>query len=138
MSRSIRSALVCLLVLAVPLQGWAAAIMLYCIAAHEAPVPEAAPDHDSVAMLHAEHRHSDATVHKHASADDANDAPSSSSAHTVSCSACSACCSGTAPPCAQFGSNAEPVSFAPLAFAVQSAPVTATGGPERPPRSSLA
>jgi hypothetical protein len=162
--RLFRNAVVWLMMLALPLQGYAAASMVNCAAGHaeHAVAPRAAqsgpqPGHyHEAATPNAGHPHAAVGTHDHAShahaghheaaADPAIEAdvaqPPVLSADDqfadAKCSACAACCSGAA----IVSSLAVPV-----VFAARTAPVLAalglpvsfiTDGPSRPPRSRLA
>lgn len=126
----VRSLWICLLALALPVQGFAAAQMMPCGPAHESM-------HD--ARMHAHepaHDHGD-QVALHAHADAAAQDPSSPLAQH-SCSACAACCVGMALP------SSAPVLAAPAESAMRDTaggaaePVFLTSGLERPPRPVLA
>lgn len=134
-----RLLLVWLIALALPIQGVAGVTMLHCGPSHHAPPAEAPHAEGGHAhhqhAVHAgavdgqhDHGHTAALGHAHHAADKA------------SCSACAACCAGTA----------LAVPMTPLVLALQDvaqehAPAAEarlaaflTGGPERPPRPSLA
>lgn len=116
-----------LLLMALPMQGYAAATMLHCGASSDRQgVAAASSHHDHAAMVastraelpgHAAHGgHADVSKAK--------------------CSACAACCMGTGLPPAAIGF--EPRATAPGPEAVVSVPavVFCTDGPDRPPRLS--
>jgi hypothetical protein len=134
MSQLVRSLFVWLLVLALPVQGWAAATMASCGQHHGAASHAAADGHAG----HDARAH-DAHGHAPADADDADlgDAePAHASAH--SCSACAACCSEGARPSPVLtvpAGAAAPTVFAALQPTVG---VFAADGPERPPRQACA
>lgn len=125
-----RLIVMCLIALALPIQGVAAATMLHCAAAtsHAA--------HGASAVAH------DEGGHHHAGAAPHDDGVSAVSHHHTggksSCSACASCCSAAALPAMPIvlasQDAAEPF------FAIPRLPVVVflTGGPERPPRTILA
>ena len=141
MWRGLRLAFVCLLAVALPLQGVTAATMTACgMAQHRTPSTEASE--------HAHHMGSDGTeghlhlageTHDHASDMHASgDATGEKPANSQKCSVCASCCVGAAVP-------AEPLSFAPVKLTDQFAPLVprsvaafVTEGLERPPRLLLA
>jgi hypothetical protein len=134
MSRFVRIALMWLIALAVPLQGFAATSMLFCGPVHEA----AAQDFHS-GLDHAKHGHS----HDHAkvAADmhvDDTHSPSVDKSSTTKCSLCAACCASAAMP-SDVGTYTPPRGQAAMLHALNSsAPVTfLTGGLDRPPRAIL-
>lgn len=122
MSSLLRSMLMCLLVLALPVQGVVAATMQFCAAAHRSQPMSADTAAEHAALGH---------VHT-AAAVDADAQPSAQS-----CSACAACCAASAPPGAPFEvPRVEPlVEPAPVAASIYSGPIGA--GLERPPKSPL-
>ena len=107
--RRFRLFLAWLLLAAIPLQGMAAASMLFCGSqAHEAAA--AAHGHDSA------HDHGDVASHVHGDAHDG-----ATVGHTdVTCSVCASCCSGAA------------ISEAAAIVAVR---LRATPPPDKPPRA---
>jgi hypothetical protein len=116
----LRTLLVCLLALALPLQGWAAATLAPCGSGHHDAVGHAA----QAGHVHAAGEH---PTHPAASAD---------ADHGHSCSACAACCSvGALPGPLPALARAEP---APAVFAliVPGVAPYAADGPERPPRNT--
>lgn len=136
MTRTLRSVLTWLLLVAVPLQGYAAAGMLFCGA-----VGERAPVAAGV-----EHHHDHATsaldvTHHHAATAGASDEGAAWDLHDVmhgKCSACSSCCSVAALPSAPMASAV----FEPRAtsFIEYERADTGRGSArlERPPRLNLA
>lgn len=145
-SRFWRALLLCVLALALPLQGAAAAAMVHCAAmpVHEpAFAPEASSHHD------AGHAHAGAPTDAIDAAADAtavHDADGSSGllakAHTAGaghqCSACAACCAGMAIPARSTVWPAEEPPSLPPPAAETSVASFISGGLERPPRSDLA
>ena len=142
MSRIWHIAVMWLLALAVPAQGFAAASMLNCGLGHHGTVS---------GQVRADHHH-DAHGHDGAAAADADEAgekvassdAEAAPAHglhknkTRSCSACASCCTAAAPPSAVPTFEAVP---APDVFQPLTSPGVAaflTSGPQRPPRSLLA
>ena len=147
MSRIWRIAVMWLLALAVPAQGFAAASMLYCGPGHHGMVSgQARADHDHDAQAHDGAAAADADdaddadEHVDVASSDAEAAPAHGvhKSKTGSCSACASCCTVTAPPSAVAAFEAVP---APDVFQPLAPPGVAaflTGGPQRPPRSFLA
>jgi hypothetical protein len=144
MWRGVRLAVMWLVALALPLQGLAAATMLSCGPGHHrmaAAQPVSAPAHDRGAHDHASASHAhDADQHEAATDPKDRDGTAAGEMHQLAkfkCSACAACCSATALPSSviTFDPQQHAADFDALPFApsVQ----FQTGGPERPPRSSL-
>jgi hypothetical protein len=132
MSQLVRSLFVWLLVLALPVQGWAAATMASC-SQHHSQSSHVAADGHGTQHAHADHGHVPADADD---ADHGDAEPSHAGAH--SCSACAACCSVGALPSPVLTVPAD--AAAPTVFAaVQPAVgVFAADGPERPPRQACA
>jgi predicted metal-binding membrane protein len=132
----LRTLWICLLLLALPVQGFAAAQMAQCGPGH-GPMRHASTgghEHEPHAQVQDQHEY-----HVHAAAH-ADEAPSDASTPPAKhhCSACAACCVGMALP------SSAPVVIAPadavrhgVATAVAD-PIFLTSGLERPPRSPLA
>ncbi|OYT98198.1 MAG: hypothetical protein CFE40_13095 [Burkholderiales bacterium PBB1] len=131
----IRSRLVLMwLVLALPLQGYAAAAMLNCVAGHHrmsAVVVSSADLPDAGKDRHAHHAHD-------AEPATALDTHSAAGLSKSKCSACAACCVGAPLPAtglvfaeaAPDGAPACACIIGPIGFL--------TDGPDRPPRTDLA
>ena len=126
MKSVVRLLLICLLALALPVQGVAAATMQFCAAAHK-----------SQTLLFEAASHSHHAVHPHGSAQHAS-ADDQDTLAKQTCSACAACCMAVAlPPAALALPAVDP--------AIEAAPMLTTAyvgpdavGLERPPRSSFA
>ena len=142
----IRTLFVWLLVLAVPVQGAAAATMAFCSPSHHGGV--AAEQMQSVGPAdHAHHTASAASEHAHhqgaASVDEVSSTPADSpsafsQASKHKCSACASCCSlGTI---LNAGLVVPTPAFSPTVFStvVASVDALAADGPDRPPRHVLA
>ena len=145
MRRLLRLALLCILALALPLQGMAAAAMTDCASGHHAAASLSAPAHPFEAGHEAHGLH-------HAGHPVATDAPLPEAAATPpaaghdtqihspgpGCSACAACCAGFALTFAPF----EVAAPDPEAGIRSPAPDGTVGNvedaPERPPRASRA
>lgn len=135
-----RLLLVWLAVLAMPLQGMAAAAMLHCASAGVArdaqrvPHGHAADGHD-----HAD-GHAHAHHHQDATGDEAGGDPSPALASDAghSCSACAACCAGAGLPAASLHLTLPELSSPPATLAVATTVSFIVSGPERPPRATLA
>ncbi len=134
----LRTLLVWMLVLAVPVQGAAAATMALCgpnhhgtVAAAQTTPPHHAEAHtQGAADAHGSHDH-----HVAAAADDSTQ-PAPADVHT--CNVCASCCSVGA--LLQSHLTLPELEFAATVFAavVTTVDPYAAGGPDRPPRTSLA
>ncbi|MGZ9059857.1 MAG: hypothetical protein ACXW14_11515 [Burkholderiaceae bacterium] len=127
--RKSTAAMVLLLILAIPFQGFAAAMQSGCALGHHRTNPGAT-------TLHQHDGHHDQAA-MHASA-----APSEADAHSVTSSAteceCGACGPGTALPVSRTDMTPTLPEAAPLGRFVDPPIIMITGGPERPPRTILA
>ncbi|MEO7581218.1 MAG: DUF2946 family protein [Massilia sp.] len=140
MKKLVKLLIVWIMLLAVPLQGFASATMMLC--APEAAAASAMPrvGHDHQAMLAAQdsahhHRH---VVAAHDAAAGEGDSHAGKADHhgAGKCGACSTCCYGAA----MAPSNVLPVgsagpAFETIPFAAGHAPAVDLAGPERPPQS---
>jgi hypothetical protein len=144
----IRTLFIWLLVLAVPVQGAAAATMAFCGPNHHGG-SASVQQQSATPAEHAHHGASAATAHEHdkvaASVDDVSAAsvdsaasPVFSKASTQKCSACASCCSLGAILNSVLAVP-EPI-FSPTVFStvVPSVDAFAADGPDRPPRYVLA
>lgn len=136
MKTALRTLWICLLLLALPVQGFAAAQMTQCGPGHERMQHASTVEHDHDPQAQAQDQHAH-HAHAAAHADDAADDGSTPPAKHH-CSACAACCVGMALP------SSAPLVVAP-AQAVRHGvtigaadPIFLTSGLERPPRSTLA
>lgn len=118
MSWLLRTLIVCTLVLALPVQGWASAVMTYCGPQGE---PTAATAGD-----HAAHGHGDAA----AAADPVN-------LGNHDCSACAACSAGVLLPTALLRLPAHEPAAGAIAWTATHMLGHVGSGLERPPRSLL-
>jgi hypothetical protein len=122
---------ICLLLLALPLQGLAAATMVFCAPGHHGSSAAAGEEHAHHAS---EHASMPASSPDHAD----SEAPAKHlRAGTMKCSACASCFFTAVPSAALVF---EPPEFGPATF-VALVPVVApfiAAGPDRPPRSFLA
>jgi hypothetical protein len=133
-----------LLLLALPLQGFAAATMLNCGPNHHRMMAAASAEPDEAHELTAagQHHHEmgmAAGEHEVASANPSGDAPSL--AHLdkfmkFKCNACAVCCMGAAMPTAIFSFEPSPPAMMPEFFVLTSHVGFVTDGPDRPPRLS--
>ncbi len=140
-----RSAVMWLLLLALPLQGFAAATMLNCGPNHhqmwEASIgtPAAAHEHSG----HADHQHpmdrADPGPTAASSAPDDAGSPVQQLGDLTQfkCSACAACCMGAALPTAALTFQSPPPTVAPGVSVLASHVGFLTDGPDRPPRHLL-
>jgi len=138
-----RIALTWLLLLALPLQGFAAATMINCGPNHHRMMVAAMADTTDA------HEHAAAGQHHHemGSAADHHDAVSNdgdaASMHHLDklmkfkCSACAACCMGAAMPTAAVTFDIPPPAIAPATYVPTSHVGFVADGPERPPRLFL-
>lgn len=163
MGKSLKRVLACLLMLAIPLQGFAATAMLTCGPIHQrvsagaggahghehgpGHVHDAAHEHSHGAAAQAQDH---AAHHDHDAQDDGAAAPDLHNAPMLSavgefdqvakasCSACASCCSGAA----MVSSTAVPAVSAAITalFVAAMSPDLSfiTDGPSRPPRPHLA
>lgn len=143
MKTVLRTLWICLLLLALPVQGFAAAQMTQCGPGHGRTQHASVGGHEQARAAHAHEQHAKGLVqhdhHAHAASqpdDPSNDDSPPAAKHH--CSACAACCVGLALP------SSAPVVVAPPDAALHVAatgaadPVFLTSGLERPPRSPLA
>jgi hypothetical protein len=156
-----RTLLAWLLMLAIPVQGFAATAMLLCASGHQSKAHAAAQSnhaqhqashgsahagHDQAHSTHAGagasiHAGAGASIHADAGATIHADAGATSHAHAPDkgkCSACASCCVGTALVAAPFVNPVAPQGNVAIAFTLA---VFASYVPERldpPPRSFLA
>lgn len=131
MNRVLRAVVTCLLLAALPLQGYAAAGMVFC---HGGDVTGGAVEHhhdDGVLDGHA-HPHDTATT----TADDG--APNLHDAMHGKCSVCSSCCSAAAIPSAAIAASALAPRAAPIPDLERASPGQASARLDRPPRPNLA
>lgn len=140
-----RSTVMWLLLLALPLQGFAAATMLNCGPNHH-QMWEA-----SIATPALSHEHSGAGDHHHPMASAVPDQTSASGApgddgspvqqltqlSKFKCSACAACCMGAALPATALTFQSPPPATAPDFSVLASHVGFLTDGPDRPPRHRL-
>lgn len=127
MRRSSRS-IVLLLMLAIPFQGFAAAVQSGCALGHHRTSP-------GTTTLHQHDGHHDhATMHAAAASDAETDFDAGP---TTECT-CGACGPGTALPVSQMELAPALPEAAPLGRFVDPPIIMITGGPERPPRNILA
>lgn len=128
-----RTALMWLLLIALPLQGYAAATMLNCGASHDRTVAMDGSVATLLEALEAHHHFRQGNLDDDARAAGHHHADGKANAK---CSACAACCVGAALPAtalvfADAGPDRAPTRFfsiGPIGFL--------TGGPDRPPRTS--
>lgn len=132
----LKSLLLWLLALALPVQALAAAGMQHCGASHERM--------RAAAAVHS-HAHDEAAApqeHHHAAAPAAeavvDHADSGAASAGLSCSACAVCCIALALPVAGVRSAAPPPDAYASALSAVPVPPFLTGGLDRPPRSALA
>lgn len=131
----LRLMLLCLMAVALPVQGFAATGALHCAAMHERMQVASTHHHDDGA----DHHHAQAGAHHDGSSADTG--PDDGAPHVggvFKCSACAACCVGLGLPASTIHvpqGLAEVLSLQPATRTV--APFL-TGGPERPPRTVLA
>lgn len=148
MIKLFRILMIAMLALAIPVQGVAAAAMLYCgpdhlagdpaghgaghIAAHEAGHVHA-NDHDGHANAGHEHAQPDMLAADLASVPDAPDQPA-----PAKCSVCAACCSAAAIAASTLMFSQPGIDPLPVLMSSSLSYSFITDGPLRPPRSFLA
>jgi hypothetical protein len=139
-----RIVLTWLLLLALPLQGFAAATMLNCGPNHHrmmaaAMAGSAEADGHAAGEQHHQEMGATAAHHHEAAADDGDAA----SVHHLDklmkfkCSACAACCMGAAMPTAAVTFEPVPSAVAPATYVPTSHVAFVADGPDKPPRLSL-
>ena len=138
MASRFRTALMWLLLLALPLQGFAAATMLHCGPNHHGMSAES---HDHTISGHRPHE-AGIAGDPHEMATDDGGTDSSAVRHLnklakFKCSACAACCMGVALPTAALAFAPIPPAMAPDSCVPTSHAGFVTDGPDRPPRLSL-
>ena len=157
MSSWFRTALMWLLVAALPVQSWAAATMANCGPIHHRMAVESAAAHDVMphshdsgrdpmaphsGHTHDQHGHHGATVVSDADVDSSHapdaDHHSLQNLGKFKCSACASCCLGLALPSPVLSFDASVSSDTPVAGMPQAVAVFLTGGLERPPQTILA
>lgn len=144
MRSSLRSLLIWLMAVALPIQAVAAAGMQHCGATHRlmqvgsaAAVALGAHDHVHEA---APHQHGDAGLGVEMSAGDSSDSGSSTTAlgDDYTCSACANCCSAAALPASGVRLPAPSIAAQAAAMAATDLVSFMSGVIERPPRTFLA
>ena len=149
MNRVVRNFVMCLLVLALPVQGFAASTMLLCGAGHHgaAQATEGGHDHASHTPMGAQEGSavSESPVHEHAaqaasSHDGSSFSPLSARHAKVvgKCSACASCCTVAFLPTTVITFTAPALSRAPAVVELTTHVGFFTDGPDRPPRLPLA
>ena len=138
----LRLVLLCVMAVALPLQGYAATGAVHCGAMHGRMQVESAHHHDDGAV-HQHGAHDGHAAHAAAShAAPAVDAPSDDGATptggVAKCSACAACCVGLGLPAGVITMPQGPAEGAAPTLAPLAVPTFLTSGPERPPRAILA
>ena len=139
-----RSAMMWLLLFALPLQGYATLTMLNCGPNHHRMMAAAIAEPDEAHQhASAEHHHDDMGMayghHEVASVDGRSDAPPLHHLNKLvkfKCNACVVCCTGAAMPTAIFTFEPLPPAMTPESFALISRVGFVTDGPDRPPRLS--
>jgi len=140
-SALLRTLWICLLLLALPVQGFAAAQMTQCGPSHGRLQHTSAGGHGEAAALHT---HEQDALDHHSShpqaASHADEVSSDGSAPPAKhhCSACAACCVGMALPSSAPVVIAPPEAVIHVAATGAAEPIFLTSGLERPPRSPLA
>ena len=142
MASGFRSAVMWLLLLALPLQGFAAATMLNCGPNHhqmwQASIGTQAAAHEHSG--HGEHHHpmvsadSDQTSASSEPDDGKSSVQQLSELSKFKCSACAACCMGVALPASALTFQSPPPAAAPDFFVLASHVGFLTDVPDRPPR----
>jgi len=141
-----RSALMWLLLLALPLQGFAAATMINCGPNHHRMMASSGAEptetHEHLSGGERHHEMGMAADHDHdeaASAEVSGEGlslPHLDKLMKFKCNACAVCCMGAAMPTAAFTFEPPPPAIAPEFFVPSSHVGFVTDGPDRPPRLS--
>jgi hypothetical protein len=141
----IRTAMMWLLLAALPVQGWAVATMVHCGPSHQRATLRAVDAISPVQHAHSHEGHDHGSHHASVVADDADTGPSpaGSDAQSLSmgkfkCSACATCCLGMALPSAVLTFDASVSSDSLEPGMPRGHAVFLTAGLERPPRTFLA
>lgn len=151
-TRTLRTLLIWLMMLAIPTQGFAAAAMLYCGPASDGGRMPGAPDaqisatsgHATIGHAHrmgdthAGHAHDHAMAESagpHLAVTDQTGSDAEGFLAEAACSVCAACCSGAALVASVLVLSAHSESFAPMRPLSVLALDFFTDGPRRPPRS---
>ena len=143
-----RTLLIWSLLLAVPVQGMAAATMAVCGPSHHASAASAQPGHGA-SGVHAHHSgDAPSAQHHHGAtpqAETADAAPAGAAAtppltqaDDQKCSACASCCSFSAVPSAAIDVPVPAISPTRFSAVVPRIDAFAADGPDRPPRTVLA
>lgn len=131
-----RLVLLCLMALALPLQGLAATGAVHCAAMHERMQVSAAHHHDDDA---AHHHEGDAAKTAVSVADDhRSDDGAPRTGGAFKCSACAACCVALGLPSVAVMLPQAPAEGLTPSMALRAVVAFLTSGPERPPRTVLA
>ena len=140
----LRFVLLCLMAVALPLQGFAATGALHCATMHERMQAGVSHHHDDVADHHEHHDH-DRQAHERHGASPANSATEAGADDGAGrlgglskCSACAACCVGIGLPAGAITLPAGPAESVAAGLVTRSVAPFLTSGPERPPRVLLA
>jgi len=138
MGKRFARALAWLLIVALPMQGYAAATMVNCSGTHH----EVAVDHGHDANANHHQGHADHSSHPHevASAGDNVDAQMGDLANlasTLTCSACAACCVGIALPIALAAQTFAAPASEPYFQRISPTVDVLLKGPDKPPRFIL-
>ena len=126
-----RTLLVWLLMLAVPVQGFAASAMLFCSPSHHQAMSQLSNHH----AMQAQHQHGD---HANAMAADQTTAAKMDKTMDGKCSACAACCIGSSIVSGQFFNPIVMAGSERIPFIAESFVNYTPEGLDPPPRSFLA
>lgn len=131
----LRLLLLCLMAVALPVQGFAAAGAMHCATMHERMQGVDVHHHDDGA----DHPHAQAASHHDMSSTDAGSDDSAARVGGMfKCSACAACCVGLGLPASVISVPPGPAEGLTPPSVSRAVATFFTGGPERPPRSVLA
>ncbi|MGD9835601.1 MAG: hypothetical protein AB7U92_22860 [Piscinibacter sp.] len=132
----LRLLLLCLMALALPLQGLAATGAVHCAAMHDRMQVNTAHHHEEGAAAHHD-EHAAASLQVSADEHPADDGtPRTGGA--FKCSACAACCAALGLPMGAVTLPQVPAEALAPAIPQRAVAAFLTGGPERPPRTVLA
>lgn len=132
----LRLVLLCLMALALPVQGFAATGALHCAAMHERMLLRTTHHHDGDAARHHDDHGAPGQAAK--AGDAGPDDGAARIGAAFKCSACAACCVGLGLPASAVTLPQGPAEHLAPQRAMPSVAAFLTSGPERPPRVALA
>jgi hypothetical protein len=133
----LRLMLLCLMAVALPVQGFAATGALHCGAMHERMQVNSVHHHDDGAA-HPHDGHHATSPAPAAASDVGHDDGAARAGGFFKCSACAACCVGLGLPAGTITLPQAPAQSPAPSLAADAVASFLTSGPERPPRTDLA